>query len=267
MSSLSSKFKTLEELFNYLSKSDFSGHNFLDLKAKVFKEGKIQYQTSEDPLSAASFISEDGSIHLYGTDSERVSNLLKEKILTDSLKNQASIFTTEPLVNFVNEQIPNYKPVFDFEYHRKPINTNPQSLPANREYRFLDPDNPTDLAILKQWYEAYNKEMETNWNVPDINSGQRHIVMLNKDSNEPLGFVSLTLDSDQRLWFGRFFVPKLQRGKGVSVDLLNYLDHIALKENKELSLLVHTDNDAALKLYGRSGYEKVDKIVVLGQAT
>jgi RimJ/RimL family protein N-acetyltransferase len=256
-------FSSLAEVSSYLSESRFSGHNFLDLKSQAIKEGKITWKSAKDPLEAVAFRSEDGSLHLYGNNKEKLSALVKQSFVTDAFKQKATVFTTESNLEVLQSSYPNLKRVFDFEYHLKPKPKSLKPLPDTRDFQLLDPANNSDLMILKSWYEAYNKEMNTNWSIPELNSGQRHLVMFDKATNMPLGFVSLTLQSTQRLWFGRFFIPKEARGKGAALDLLNYLDHIAMKENKELSLLVHTDNLAALSLYRKTGFEKVDKVVVL----
>jgi hypothetical protein len=241
----------------------FSGHNFLDLKAIPLAEGKIKFKSEGKVGEAIFFISEDLSLHLFGSDSEKVKTLLGSSAFNESFSVAPRIFTTEKIAPVLQGIHKNLKLCFDYEYHQKPIPKTQEETDPAMSFRYLDLNSKLDKEILAKWYQEYNHEMSTSWNIPLEDPKQKHIIMYDSSTKKDLGFVSLSLPSAKRLWFGRFYIPKDQRGMSYAKKLLTFLDNLSINENKALSLLVHTDNEKALKLYKASGYHKIDKIEVL----
>ncbi|MFK8137225.1 MAG: GNAT family N-acetyltransferase [Bdellovibrionales bacterium] len=251
-------------LLRELSVGEFSGHNFLDLKWDSIGKCQVQFEIpSRSPTDAIFFRSEDGTKHFYGNDSSLVAWLVK-KVKNETTEKQATIFTTEKLESIVLDQFEGFKRRFQFEYYNLPKENSFSSKDKELKFRFLSPDRKGDQELLESWYKDYNKEMESTWIIPKLSlENKERFLVLENAEGKILGFAALTLESPDRLWFGRLYIPTAFRSQSFAKLLVSELIEIARRRGKDLSLLVHEDNLKAKTLYEGFGFLKMDKIVIL----
>lgn len=109
-------------------------------------------------------------------------------------------------------------------------------------------------------------QMGSSWIAPNLNENTvNNFLVLENQKSEVLAFVGVSLESKDRLWFGRFYVPREFRGQAYGKILLNELIRLANSKSKNLSLLVHEDNFKAKHLYKSYGFQKEAKVVILNK--
>lgn len=125
-----------------------------------------------------------------------------------------------------------------------------------------------ELKNIHQWDNIYpneevisediiNGELYTNVKNGIINA----IVVLNEDQTEEYRDLKWKYNFGKQLVIHRLCVDPRTQGVGIARDLLKYVDDFAVKGGYEaIRLDAFTQNERALRLYEKNGYEKVGSV-------
>ena len=124
------------------------------------------------------------------------------------------------------------------------------------KYRFRDYQDSDYEKVMELWESTGLSNPQRGDNKAlirkTLNMGG-HLVVMESKSGEPIGTSWITNDG-RRLYLHHFGIKPGYQGKGLSKPLLEKSLEIAKKEQMQIKLEVHKDNEAALKLYKRYGF-------------
>lgn len=121
---------------------------------------------------------------------------------------------------------------------------------------------------IHQWDEIYPDKAVIN---EDIVNGNLYVnvedgitnalIVLNEDQTEEYGDLSWKYTPEKQLVIHRLCVDPKAQGGGIARKLLKYADDFAVKNGYgAIRLDAFTQNERALRLYEKNGYEKVGSV-------
>jgi len=121
---------------------------------------------------------------------------------------------------------------------------------------------------IHQWDEIYPDEAVIN---EDIVNGNLYVneedgiisalIVLNEDQAEEYGDLNWKYISEKQLVIHRLCVDAKAQGGGIARKLLEYAENFAVKNGYgAIRLDAFTQNERALRLYEKNGYEKVGSV-------
>lgn len=121
---------------------------------------------------------------------------------------------------------------------------------------------------IHQWDEIYPDKAVINEDIANgnlyVNEEGRIInalIVLNEDQAEEYGDLNWKYTSEKQLVIHRLCVNPRAQGGGIARKLLKYADNFAVKNGYgAIRLDAFTQNERALRLYEKNGYEKVGSV-------
>jgi ribosomal protein S18 acetylase RimI-like enzyme len=197
-------------------------------------------------------ISPEKNIHLYSKNEAAILNFLQhlETIKINS-KVIFSFYNNDSLIrNFFKSRKLTSKPFFYLA--KQPIH--PETLSNSLEARLATFE---DQPIVDLWYKNFNEEELSSWATPDLSKNPSLKLYLLFLNSEFVGAAANTLQSSDRLWIGRLWIDPKARNQNLGTSIMKKLESVAIEENKTMSLLVANNNEKALALYTKLGYQTV----------
>lgn len=195
-------------------------------------------------------ISPEGNFHIYSTDEVAIRLFATHEIPANS----GLLFSY-----FENDSL--LRKLFPRNWTSRPfyyLNKRPQrSEVTGQNSLVIRPADINDQELVNKWYASFNAEEGSNWPTPDLQTVPIPRLYLAHLDGAFVGAAANTLRSDSRLWVGRLWVDKSQRGKGIGDGLMKSIESLALSEGKTVSLLVSKENMVALKLYNNLKFQQV----------
>lgn len=202
-------------------------------------------------------ISPEGNFNVYGTDETSVTEMAGRLILES--RGRAQPFYRASISGL--GAISRYKALSHSLTLLKFVRTLEAAAdvfpPPNPEFEFSSATSTeADLSDVKQWYEAYNTETNSNYSVPPVESlGSRGLYLLRRQGRL-VACCAHTVLNPRRLWLGRMFVLPEYRRTGVGTELQRQLGALAREAGQTLALHVHSDNLGAIRFYEALGFKE-----------
>lgn len=125
-----------------------------------------------------------------------------------------------------------------------------------------------ELKNIHQWDDVYPDKAVIN---DDIANGNLYVnvedgiinalIVLNEDQSEEYGDLNWKYDCEKQLVIHRLCVNPKAQGGGIARKLLEYAEDFAIKNGYgAIRLDAFTQNERALRLYEKNGYEKVGSV-------
>jgi len=168
------------------------------------------------------------------------------KYLFDNYKGYKMDFVYNPNNNYLNDILKEYNASFEIEQQKM------QLIKFNNIKR----KNEVTLYSDKYKEEYINlHQSDTYWTGEKVLTAlDKFKVILAIKDNKVIGYVDITHKYEENEPYD-VYVKEEYRNKGIATDMLSYA--IELDKNKRIMLLVDIDNDNAIKLYEKLGFEKV----------
>lgn len=121
---------------------------------------------------------------------------------------------------------------------------------------------------IHQWDEIYPDKTVINEDIANRNLYVNEkdgiinaIIVLNEDQTEEYSYLNWKYTSQKQLVIHRLCVDPRAQGGGIARKLLKYADDFAVKNGYgAIRLDAFTQNERALRLYEKNGYEKVGSV-------
>lgn len=125
-----------------------------------------------------------------------------------------------------------------------------------------------ELKNIHQWDELYPDKAVINEDIAKgnlyvniENNGINAIVVLNEDQAEEYGTLNWKYNFTKQLVIHRLCVDPRSQGGGIARKLLEYTDNFAVRNGYgAIRLDAFTENERALRLYAKNGYERVGSV-------
>jgi ribosomal-protein-alanine N-acetyltransferase len=112
--------------------------------------------------------------------------------------------------------------------------------------------------------QCFDQEAFTKQQIAYLLSDYNTIALVARENSDVAGFVIAQIEVEENQLFGHIItlnVPPKYRRKGVGSKMLKEIEEILKQKGiTECKLEVREDNSAALKLYQKSGYQKIGKL-------
>ena len=127
---------------------------------------------------------------------------------------------------------------------------------------------PASIKLLDKLYEieeqCFDQEAFTKRQIAYLLTDYNTIALVAKANNDIAGFIITQIEIENNTLFGHIITINVSsscRRKGIASKMLQEME-IILKQKgiRECHLEVREDNSAALKLYQKSGYQKISKL-------
>lgn len=166
--------------------------------------------------------------------------------LFDNYKGYNIDFVYNPNNNYLNKLLNEYNGNFEVEQQKMQL------------IRFNNMKRKNEVILYSDKY----KEQYVNLNLKDtywtgdkvLTAFDKFRVILAIKDNKVVGYVDITHKYEENESYG-VFVKEEYRNMGIATDMLSYA--IELDKNKRIMLLVDIDNEKAIRLYEKVGFEKV----------
>ncbi|WP_162849887.1 GNAT family N-acetyltransferase [Anaeroplasma bactoclasticum] len=166
--------------------------------------------------------------------------------LFDNYKAYNIDFVYNPNNNYLNELLKEYNASFEIEQQKMQL------------IKFNNIKRKNEVIL----YSPKYKEQYINLHLKDtywtgekvLTAFDKFRVILAIKDNKVVGYVDITHKYEENEPYD-VFVKEEYRNMGIATDMLSYA--IELDKNKRIMLLVDIDNEKAIKLYEKLGFEKV----------
>lgn len=155
-------------------------------------------------------------------------------------------FVYNPYNNYLNKLLKEYNANFEVEQQKMQL----------VKFNYIKRKNEVILYSDKYKEGYINIHLkDTYWTGEKVlNAFDKFRVILAIKDNMVVGYVDITHKYDENEPYD-VFVKEEYRNMGIATDMLSYA--IELNKNKRIMLLVDIDNDKAIRLYEKLGFEKV----------
>ena len=166
--------------------------------------------------------------------------------LFDNYKGYNIDFVYNPNNNFLNKLLNEYNANFEVEQQKMQLT----------KFNNIKRKNEVVLYADKYKEEYVNIHLKDTYWTGDkiITAFDRFRVILAIKDDKVVGYVDITHKYDENEPYD-VFVKEEYRNMGIATDMLSYA--IELDKNKRIMLLVDIDNEKAIRLYEKVGFEKV----------
>ena len=166
--------------------------------------------------------------------------------LFDNYKGYNVDFVYNPNNDYLNRLLKEYNAAFEIEQQKMQL----------VKFNNIKRKNEVVLYADKYKEEYVNIHLKDTYWTGDkiITAFDRFRVILAIKDDKVVGYVDITHKYDENEPYD-VFVKEEYRNLGIATDMLSYA--IELDKNKRIMLLVDIDNDKAIRLYEKLGFEKV----------
>ncbi len=166
--------------------------------------------------------------------------------LFDNYKGYNTDFVYNPNNNYLNELLKEYNASFEIEQQKM------QLIKFNNIKR----KNEVILYSYKYKEQYINLHLKDTYWTGDkvLTAFDKFRVILAIKDNKVVGYVDITHKYEENEPYD-VFVKEEYRNMGIATDMLSYA--IELDKNKRIMLLVDIDNEKAIRLYEKVGFERV----------
>jgi ribosomal-protein-alanine N-acetyltransferase len=124
------------------------------------------------------------------------------------------------------------------------------------------------LKLLDKLYEietkCFNQEAFSRRQIAYLLTDYNTVALIAKIDGEVEGFIIVQVEIENDLLFGHIITINVSpnyRKKGIATKLLNEIETILKQKSiNEIRLEVREDNNAAIKLYQKTGYQKMGRL-------
>jgi GNAT superfamily N-acetyltransferase len=227
-------------------------HNYHDSLIAQSTDYLQSYKFFRDSTKDIFGISPDLNIHLYSHNTSSILNFANHlKEIQIQPKVFFSFYGNDSLLRSITKNRNLTARPF-YYLNKAPIVT--QNIDDSLECRLA---KVSDQALVNLWYEKFNEEEQSNWEVPNLTTNPNLKLYLFFSKDEFIGAAANTLLSLKRLWIGRLWIAPSMRNRNLGTAVMKKLENVAKEENKTMSLLVSNHNVKALGLYKKLNYKMI----------